>query len=461
MRRSRLVQSGDGILYESPKTDIISQKGGSVYIREEDTTIFQQKEVLHAAKNKNAPIVWKSHYWGSWRDYRFLTRLNNLPKLHNLTGKSYRKSMRWDKGTGIMVGKSKNKGFWDLNSLFLNSRKEFSLVVSKDDCTTVAKAKLPLEVEAPRREKLFKGPKVLITEGSRNIKAGFCNFTVFFKKSIYSIVGPKKDINYLRFLSIVIKSGLIQYYLFHTSSDWGTERDRIHFYELLSIPFFLPEEALNSRESHRIVNEVARKVERFEKHLEKEKWFGEEQKRKDESIKIRRELEPLIRKYYNIDEYESMIIDDTLDLAVKSFHPRQDQENIPTLREPNRGECETYAKTLCEMLNHFGKGSQFKVTGEVFKGAPYSVVQVSLTDRVSKSVPITDTKEKLASIIKRMEPLLQNKKGRFVFCQSLKVFDGDSLYILKPMQMRFWSRTTALNDADEIAGAIISSKSGN
>ena len=107
------------------------------------------------------------------------------------------------------------------------------------------------------------------------------------------------------------------------------------------------------------------------------------------------------------------------------------------------------------MLNHFGKGSQFKVRGEVFKGMPYSIVQVSLTDRVSISVPITDTKVKLASVIKRMGSLLQEKKGPFVFCQNLKVFDGDSLYVLKPMQMRFWSRTAALNDADEIAGYIL------
>jgi len=150
-----------------------------------------------------------------------------------------------------------------------------------------------------------------------------------------------------------------------------------------------------------------------------------------------------------------MIIDDTMQLAVKSFHPRENQENIPTIKEPNKGDCETYTKTLCEMLNHFGKGSQFKVNGKVYKGMPYSVVHILLTDRISKSVSVSETKEKLASVTKRMESLLQEKKSEFVFCQNLKAFDGDSLYILKPMQMRFWSRTAALNDADEIAGAII------
>jgi len=156
-----------------------------------------------------------------------------------------------------------------------------------------------------------------------------------------------------------------------------------------------------------------------------------------------------------------MVIDDTLDLAVKSFHPRQDQKNIPTLREPQKGDCETYAKILCEMLNHFGKGSQFKVRGEVFKGRPYSIVHISLTDRISKSVLVSETKQKLVSAIKKTESLLQEKKGPFLFCQNLKVFDEDSLYVLKPMQMRFWSRTAALNDADEIAGYILQTRRNN
>jgi hypothetical protein len=78
-----------------------------------------------------------------------------------------------------------------------------------------------------------------------------------------------------------------------------------------------------------------------------------------------------------------------------------------------------------------------------------------LVNKISKDVLVSDAKNELASVIKRMESLLKEKKGPFVFCQNLKVFDGDSLYVLKPMQMRFWSRTAALNDADEIAGYIL------
>jgi hypothetical protein len=43
----------------------------------------------------------------------------------------------------------------------------------------------------------------------------------------------------------------------------------------------------------------------------------------------------------------------------------------------------------------------------------------------------------------------------FDLIRGIKVFDGDSLYLVKPLGQRFWTQTTALNDADEIAGTIL------
>jgi len=297
----------------------------------------------------------------------------------------------------------------------------------------------------------------LISRGINQRKIAYCNQPVYFSDSIQSIAAiDSNDSDLLRFLTVVLNSDIAQYYLFHNSTRWAIERDMIYLHEIYEVPFLLPEESSNPKMAQKIVNKVADKIKKFEQYVEETGWFGEEQKRSDESDKLRSELEQLIRqKYYNIDEYESMLIDETIRLSVESFHARQNQAHIPTLEQPKKQNCITYTQTLCEMLNHFGKGSQFKVRGEVFKGMPYSIVQVSLTDRVSINVPITDTKDKLASVIKRMESLLKEKKGPFVFCQNLKVFDADSLYVLKPMQMRFWSRTAAINDADEIAGYIL------
>ncbi|MCD6391914.1 MAG: hypothetical protein J7M40_00235 [Planctomycetes bacterium] len=288
------------------------------------------------------------------------------------------------------------------------------------------------------------------------MKVAFCDFTVLFRSSLQSIAG--KDADPLRFLSAVIKSDVVQYYLFHTSSNWAIERDKSLFYELLSLPFFLPEDAADPKVTQDIISAVAEKIKGFEKCIKTASWFGEEQKRKEEAERIRRDIEPLIREYYNIDKYEAMLIEDTLRLAKESFHPRQSTPNVPTLKQPRDPECKIYAQTLCEMLNNFGRGSQFKVKGDIIQGQPYSIIHVAMTDRTCRTVPVSTADKKLAQIFNRMKTLLQHKQGRFVFCQNLKVFDGDDLFVLKPMQMRFWSRTAALNDADEIASAILDSR---
>lgn len=454
------------IRYESPKTDIRSQKGGNVYIREEDTVSVSVKDVVYTAREKIAPSFWKSHYWGTWRDVRLLGRLSDLPRLNH-----YLDSKRFIKGQGfqifnpkpssdiskIMKKKKPEKPWWSNTQAFLPVRKMTDLVVVPTVFEPIGDRFRRLLF--PRDPKIFEGPKLLISQGSQNMKVAFCNYSVIFQSALQTITGIEKNAaDILRFLSVVIKSDVVQYYLFHTSANRGIERDKVLFYELLSVPFFLPEDATDKKTAQKIIVDVASKVKGFEKELEKEDYFLNDYEKQAQEIRI--ELEPLIRKYYDIDDYESMLIDDTLNLAVESFHPRECKLNIPTLADVNEPQAKEYTKTLCEMLNNFGKGKAFKVNGEIIKGQPYSIVQLSLTNKIKQEIPISTANSKLAKIFERMKLLLQKKSGRFVFCQNLKVFDANDLYILKPMQMRFWSRTAALNDADEIAGAILSSRLG-
>ena len=47
------------------------------------------------------------------------------------------------------------------------------------------------------------------------------------------------------------------------------------------------------------------------------------------------------------------------------------------------------------------------------------------------------------------------KSNTFELARGIKVFDGSRLYLVKPLGLRYWSETAALNDADEIAGSIL------
>ena len=454
------------IRYESPKADVRSQQGGPIFIREEDTVNLSVHDIIRAAANRSAPLVWKSHYWGTWRDQRLINRLSDLSKLNQITERPKKKQGKpFIKGQGCQPytetdAKRKHKMFkpwWGKSLKFLEPGEHLNLVVSSQDFVSI-----PPEFDHLRRSpdrRLFEKPKVVVTQGSKDMKVAFCASRVLFRDSVQSIVALSKGDAVLRFLTAVLRSELARYYFFHTSANWATERDKVHFHELLSLPFFLPYAAPDPKKAEGIVAEVANAIEHFETRIDQAGWLGHEDRRKYEAERVRREvLEPLVREYYDIDKYEQMLIEDTLQLAAESFHPRPDTMDVPTLRTPDNQQLTIYTQTLCEMLNNFGTGSVSKVKGEIFTGSPYSVIHLSLAQQAARSVPISTAIDELAMILKRMDSLLKHGQNRFVFCRNIKVFDGDDLYILKPMQMRFCSRTAALNDADEIAGSILQSR---
>jgi hypothetical protein len=458
---SQKPEQENDIIYESPKMDIRSQRGGLIYIREEDTTVLKLRDILYAAKSKHAPVVWKSHFWGTWRDNRLLARLNELPKLEDLIGKP-------DSGKRLILGRGgepyrqsdAEKGakvyepWWDEKLQFLPSLNDSSLIINPNSMTPIPEEFKKLRRSPDRR--LFENPKILIPRGVYERKTAYCHSPVYFSDSIQSIAAKNpNDFDLLRFLTVVLNSDVAYYYLFHTSTRWAIERDVVYLHEIYKIPFILPESSLAPSKANKIVNEVSEIINNFEKQMKTKSWFG----LKEEAQKFSKILESYVRKYYEIDsDYEEMLIDDTITLSMKSFHKKPDSTNIPTLKITQKNNWQDYTQMLCKMLNNFGEGGKFKVNGKVYRGIPYSVVHISLSDRIKNDVPILESKEGLAEILHKMGHLLQQRQGHFVFCQNLKVFDGDDLYILKPMQMRFWSRTSALNDADEVAAAILDSR---
>ena len=61
----------------------------------------------------------------------------------------------------------------------------------------------------------------------------------------------------------------------------------------------------------------------------------------------------------------------------------------------------------------------------------------------------------LLSALDRLRDLTSQKLNTFELIRGAKVFDQNSLYVVKPIGQRFWTQTAALNDADEVASTIL------
>jgi hypothetical protein len=364
---------------------------------------------------------------------------------------------RWLKGQGIGKGNESERGWWTANDLYIDAGDLHPLVLLPSQCVALKdmeKAKLGDSAQWPRDKDLFLGPKVLIRGGASTPRATFCTHRVLFRDALTSIAGPDSDAHHLRFLAAVLGSDLAKYYLFHTSSRWGIERHVVRTEERMRLPFFLPEAAPSPKEASDIADAVAAKMKSFEQEMRRTNGALQEAK----AEQLQEEVEGLIRDYYEVDAFEGFLIEDTVRTIIPSSTPNRATVDIPTLRYVSEDQQIAYADTLCDAMAAYcgkdtvGRPNKGPYAATVFRGSPYSVIRIDRADRPRKTI-LEGSSDRLPAILARLQPILEEEYRRFVFCHDLKVFSKDALYILKPRQYRFWMRTAALEDADEVAGS--------
>ncbi|MBI5187023.1 MAG: hypothetical protein HZA01_15055 [Nitrospinae bacterium] len=444
--------------YEVPKVDRHDPRKGIVTVLAEDQKKIMLTEVTSQSKDDNAPTILKKTFWGSLRDTQFINRLQANPPLNQIVA-SLNEGKRWIKGQGVQpdtkgTSVTPQKPWWKPNHLFINAKsKLINLILLKSDCYEIRDS-FPV-LHRPRDPKLFQGPMVLANQGFS--KFAYVDFDILFQDSLQSICGPKKDEDLLKFLAAVLKSNLSKYFLFHTSANWGIERDKVHFFELLRLPFPLPESTPDPSKSEQIVKQVADCFERLKEDIQ-----GNFLERKNSIKETQGIIEPLIYDYYEISEQEKMLIEDTVNILEPSSTPHSVKGNIPTLKPATFENRKTYVDLLCEVLNSWGKRSKFKVSGEakISTSIGLGIVTLRKSDSI-KPYSENTTSDALQSSLKRITKTLPEEKGRFSYLRGLKVFEKNELHIVKPLALRHWTRSAALNDADEIAAAILSAGRDN
>jgi len=455
-----LPTDGAGILYEVPKTDVASQLGGPVVIYDGDVERVPLAEVLYEAKEERAPLVWKTRLWGTPRDRRFLQRLSDMPRLADLVGRP-RDRKRWIGGQGFQPysendeskGKKKHVARWPEEALFLDARSPaLHYVVVQEDCTRVGAEYNVLRYHRDKR--VFENPKVLVSQGSKTLKAAFCDFPVLFTHSLQSIAGPGNDAPLLHFLAAILHSRIGEYYLFHTSASLGTERDKTHFFELLRLPFPLPEQCEHPAKARRIVAKASNQIQRLSRRIRAgELKIG----RHEEIDALERRLDPLVLEYYEVDEAEQMLIDDTLKVFKPSATPPSPITRVPTLRPPQDAERVQYVDTLCWALRgQTVPGFRGHIVGQITPDprAGLGLVTLSQGHRPQDTTE-SNGSEPLSRTLSRLAEALPSHRRSFAYVRNVKIIGKGQIHVVKPLMLRFWTRTAALNDADEILGAVL------
>jgi len=446
------------ITYWAPKTDWLVTRAEVIAILPQDRSKLTVGEVLDDLQTLDAPQIWKQRYWASPRDLRLLSRLLLHPRLrdHIRQARDDQPGKTWRIAEGFQpLGSNddpeKSKVIRLPSHYFIDATSpHIDLFLLPRDCERLRGTRVTVRGRSNTATDIYSSPHVLVAQGFTSV--AFADFNVSFRHALRGICGPEKDRVLLIFLAAYLRSPLAKYFLFHTSSNWGVSRQKIHVEELLRLPFFKPDSADNPSRAWEIVHEVAKLV-----SATATRAIDDFANREELIATADASITPLIEEYFDILPIEKVLISDTADTIIPSVRPTRGRVDVPTLKPSTTAQRQIYTARLRDTLNEWATGGPFEVQSRTIASTKLGIGIAILLKASRGTAPheTEDTDDQLLRALDHLRRIAGQQLNTFDLIRGAKIFEGERLYLVKPIARRFWTETAALNDADEIASTIL------
>lgn len=440
------------IEYTAPKTYVKSNVIEGLQIDRTDIKHLPRVE----CQNPNSKI-WKIAMWGGIADWKLIQQLYSYE--NNI--KSYASSYNIKHSVGLQpLGKSSNKpiedneiskmefirpesierfytdrnNFTPINTLLSNQEtiNHYLKVFPKDYLHELPAINLFRRVTG---KEIFKGPILLAKEGFKQNKLCFSivDAPVVFNSTVLGFSTP--NIDKLRYLSGILNSSLATYFLLLTSNSWGIERERIKPNEIYDLPIL--EDAQISDEVIKLHKQIEAKI-------------------KDSSFEydvLEKQLNNLILQLFNIDEESKQIISDFIQFQVDLFH---NQSRSIALQSVQKNQVMDYSKVMIDKLNAFIGGQNLYVNATVFDISHYSPLMMVKLSFSEEKETIYVSNENVSAQLKQLDEKLWEEKASNIYVRKILNYKSDDdIFIIRPNQRRFWSKSMAMEDGSNLILEIL------
>ena len=304
----------------------------------------------------------------------------------------------------------------------------------------------------------FRGPHILIPQGISEalLRAAYVEQALSFQDSIQAIRFPKQDGARAKLLTAVLNSKLAAWFYFHTTASFGADRPKVHQQQVLELPFPEPDHLSHPKQAklaaRQIVEILDALLARKDEVLLSEDWMRPYIERANR----------LVYEYYGLSDEEVVIIEDCVKTIIPSVQPHR-ESHPPLFSDSTRDERFAYAQILVDVLTRW-TDRDTHVSVRLWDGdLSWSVIGLQIDgDSLPSTVAVERQTSALRQTLSRVMAAVPRRQSRNLELEpNLKVFIDDSLYLVKPSGRRYWLRSTALNDADEVAGEMLRQQKRN
>lgn len=429
------------IVYGVPKPSLFSQQLGAIVLDATEVKYLELEELLAY------PVLWKVALWGNPRDAALIQRLRLLPTLRELeeTGVLRERIIE-----GFIEGKTESRkrdALWLQGKLFLDVAKFKPYYVGEVHLTVQSSR---FERSREKEQEIYHGPLALIRQST--CQAAFFNGDFLaYRHKVTGIAGRRGQENLLKWLVAYINSPLARYYHFLTSTSWAVERGTIIHDEYKNMPFLVPDE-----DDPRLIAVL----EHFDQIVEIIKRQEDGILVAEGNIIIRDHeaaIAELIFDLYGLYPAERQIVWDMVQCEIEFFNWAKrrrrkfnDARSQP-VRPPDIQMLIEYAQTFTETVTALLHYQDQRLNAVVYQdGAPLSVVGFELVSLANaKEVDVIDSPVRLRDILRKLDRLLLGQHTPALYMRRhVRIYDAPWLYLVRPSERRFWTRSQARADAD-------------
>ena len=298
-------------------------------------------------------------------------------------------------------------------------------------------------------EQGFSGPRILIPRGistsMRGLRASYLEEPLTFQDIMFAVSVPDRDRSRAKLLTALLNSKLLFWFAFHGTASFGSDRPELKQAEMLRLPFPEFHDVQQEGRSMAAASALVSLIDQAMASSPEDLAFG------SPDGELFRELDSYCYTYFGLGEEEITLVEDSVEHVIPYVQPHAAAS--PDLwKRASRTHRQAYAMTLVSSMSQWiDKEAAICVVLEA-RNDDLALIHLRLVQRSGGS-PYREFDDRAIGVALR--GLERHMKialpGNFQLVPDFRLFVGDSLYLVKPLQQRFWLRSAAIADADAIA----------
>ncbi len=421
------------LVYGVPKPSPLSQHLRAIVLDATDLKLLDRDDL------RANPELWKVASWGSPRDASLIMRLKSFPTLEQVSV-----HIGWDIGEGMQVnGGDENAAPWAHEIPYLPTDAFEPFVLNSNNFDRLD----DVTFHRPRGRERYRAPLVLIHKS--RCQAAFADSDLTYLDSITGIVGNIDTVDHMKVLVAYINSPLARYYQFLTSTRWAVERGNPVQEDYLRMPFVKP------TADEKLIHDIVAAVDQL-RRSQQDKYTTVLDTSAEEYAATLQHLNALVYELFNLTPADVQQVEEfvTNEIGFFQWAKRRTRKpnEFPTVQKPSIEQLRAYAETFVQSIQGILASQELALSGAVFTdSAPLTVVGFNLTSTDgAREVQVSEGQE-LHALLRKLDKLLIERRTETLYVRRhVRLFDERDVYLIRPSEQRFWSRSQARVDSDSL-----------